>query len=117
MLGFQIVTFFGGPTILYKMLPVKCLDAAFVFDQFMIIWNCIKEAGGNLFGIICDNNRTNQLFFSKFTCQVGKPWLTVDGLYLIFDFVHLLKPVRSNWITEKQQQIDFMDGDQHHTAK
>ena len=25
--------------------------------------------------------------------------------------------VRNIWITEKQQQIDFMDGDQHHTAK
>ena len=117
VLGFKIVTFFGGPTILYKMLPVKCLDAAFMFEQFMIIWNCKKEADGNLFGIICDNNRTNQSFFSKFTCQVGKSWLTVDGLYLLFDFVHLLKSVRNNWITEKQQQIDFMDKDQHYTAK
>ena len=111
------MTFFGGPTILYKMLPVKCLDAAFMFEQFMIIWNCIKEVGGNLFGIICDSNRTNMSFFSKFICQVGKSWLTVDGLYLLFDFVNLLKSVRNNWITEKQQQIDFMDKHQHYTAK
>ena len=25
--------------------------------------------------------------------------------------------MRNNWITEKQQQIDFMDKDQHYTAK
>ena len=50
---------------------------------------------------------TNQSFFSKFTCQVGKPWLTVDGLYLLFDFAHLLKSVRNNWITEKQHKIAF----------
>ena len=29
----------------------------------------------------------------------GKPWLTTDGKFLLFDFVHLLKCIRNNWIT------------------
>lgn len=35
------------------------------------------------------------------------PWRTSEGIYLLFDFVHLMKNIRNNWITEKNQQLAF----------
>ena len=33
MLSFMVVTFFGGPNSCCKILPVRRLDAKFLFDQ------------------------------------------------------------------------------------
>ena len=46
-----------------------------------------------------------------------KPWLTKAGIYLPFDFVHILKSIRNNWITERTQELEFPDGDVTQTAR
>ena len=45
----------------------------------------------------------------KFETIEGKPWLTVEGIYLIFDYVHLLKNIRNLWLTEKNGKLEFED--------
>ena len=58
--------------------------------------------------------------FQKFETFPNKPWLTVDQTFLLFDYVHLLKNVRNNWITEKSQKIAFQIpglNDETHVAK
>ena len=32
---------------------------------------------------------------------------TKDDMFLLFDYVHLLKNIRNNWITEKIQKLSF----------
>ena len=40
------------------------------------------------------------------------PWRTKDDIFLLFDFVHLFKGIRNNWITEKMQALEFyIDGE------
>ena len=40
------------------------------------------------------------------------PWGTKDDIFLLFDFVHLFKGIRNNWITEKMQELEFyIDGE------
>ena len=40
-----------------------------------------------------------------------KPWLSIGGHYLLYDFVHLLKSIRNNWLTEKTRElVYFFDG-------
>ena len=46
-----------------------------------------------------------------------KPWLTNDGIFLIFDYVHLLKNIRNNWLTEKTSQLIFIDKGVHKVAQ
>ena len=46
-------------------------------------------------------------FFKKYETVEGKSWLKVDGTYLLFDYVHLLKNIRNSWITEKTFQLHF----------
>ena len=62
-----------------------------------------------MIAIICDNSRVNQKFFKLSVSVTDKPWLILDGVYLLFDFVHLLKSIRNNWITEKTHTLEFID--------
>ena len=52
----------------------------------------------------------NQAFFKQFETVSGKPWITIDGKFLLFDYVHLLKNIRNLWLTEKTQQLEFSKG-------
>ena len=67
--------------------------------------------------IVCDGNRVNQAFFKLFTTVSNEPWRTTNDIFLLFDFVHLLKCVRNNWITEKMQELEFYYEGRLRTAK
>ena len=94
VLSFFIVTLFGGPKFHLRMLPVSALHATFLFEETQNVIDGVKNAGGQVISIISDNNRVNQACFKCFD-QV-KPWLTKDGIYLLFDFVHILKSIGNN---------------------
>ena len=34
-------------------------------------------------------------------------WCTTDDMFLLFDYVHLIKNVQNNWITESYQKLVF----------
>ena len=109
VLGIMIACQYGGPVFLSKMLPVSGLDSDYVSEQIRKTRECIKAAGGDARVLICDNNRVNQKFFIMFDRVPKKPWLTKEGLFLLFDFVHILKSVRNNWLTEKMKELSFFD--------
>ena len=96
---------YGGPKFLCKMLPVKKLNADFLFEQTNILLENLKEAGAKVIAIVCDGNRVNQAFFKKFDTIF--PWLTKDNLFLLFDYVHIFENIRNNWITEATQELEF----------
>ena len=71
------------------MLPISKLDSGILIEQINITNQAIISAGGRVKSIICDGNRTNQAFFKRFKTVPGNPWLTEDGQYLLFEYVHL----------------------------
>ena len=99
----------GGPSFAFKMLPVAKMDAAFVYQQVKETIELIREAGGEVKSVICDGNRTNQKFFKSFPTVPGKPWLTTDGIFLLYDYVHLMKSIRNNWLTECDGEMNYLD--------
>ena len=107
VLGIMIKCGFGGPTFVLKMIPVKGMKAEFLYEQVDQILKLIRSAGGKPSSIISDGNRVNKKFFKKFKTVDKKPWLTEDGMYLLFDSVHLIKCIRNNWITEKSSELAF----------
>ena len=115
VLSFMICCMFGGKQILYKALPVFRLDAEFQYQQTLLILNGIRNSGGTVIVILCDNNRVNQNFFKRFDCVT--PWRTRDNIFLLFNYVHLLKSIRNNWLTEKSQQLIFVDNGEQNIAK
>ena len=109
ILGIMIACQYGGPCFVSKMLPVAKLDSKFVNEQIMETIKGVKDAGANVKVLVCDNNRVNQKFFKDIPTVPGQPWLTKDGIFLLFDFVHLIKSIRNNWITEKTKELIFYD--------
>ena len=115
VLAFMISCFYGGPTFFVTMLPVNKLNSDFVYDQTKLICEKLSKVGGTVKTIITDNNRVNQAFFKKFECT--SPWLTNSGIFLLFDFVHILKSIGNNWIIEKTGEIQFTYRGDEYTAK
>ena len=66
----------------------------------MMIIDSIKNCGGTIVMILCDNNRVNQSFFKKF--DFITTWCTKDNTFLLFDYVHIL--ICNNWLTERTSQ-------------
>ena len=56
----------GGPTFMFKMIPVVGLDAKFLFEQVNLTLDLIKEFGGTTISIVVDGNRVNQAFLKMF---------------------------------------------------
>ena len=38
-----------------------------------------------------------------------QPCLTKDDMYLLYDFVHLLKNIRNNWLMENMGELAFYE--------
>jgi hypothetical protein len=74
-----------------------------LFEQTYLIIDGVKNIGGEI-AIICDGNRVNQ----NFETYSDKPWRTKDNIFLLFDYVHLLKNIRNNWSTEKNHRSWFI---------
>ena len=101
ILGIMVVCLYGGPSFLTKMLPIAGLESSFIREVIDATNDSLVSSGGNALAIISDGNQTNRKFMKSFTTVQGKPWLTTDGRYLLFDFVHLLKSIRNNWLKTK----------------
>ena len=115
VLSYMVVCMYGGLKFLCKMLPVKELNADFLFEQTNILLKNLKEAEAKVIAIVCDGNRVNQAFFKKFDTIF--PWLTKDNLFLLLDYVHIFKDIRNNWIIEVTQELEFYLNDQKYTSK
>ena len=96
----------GGPKFLAKMIPVAKLTSHFLYDEVRKIVDIINSSNGQVVAIITDNNRTNQAFFKLFQTVENKPWLTENNIFLLFDYVHLIKSIRNNWITEITRELE-----------
>ena len=93
----------------------------------MTVIQMVNDNGGHVIALICDCLRTNIKFFSLFPgfnperlWSVDHPLKESHRLYLLIDTVHILKSIRNNWITEKDQKLCLGDssspGDWHHTV-
>ena len=115
VLAIMVKCLFGGPEFILKMIPVYRLTASFQYDQVMLIIDQLEQCGAKIVAVICNGNQVNKSFFKHFETVAGKPWLTKEkNMFLLFDYVHLLKCIQNSWLTEKCGIIAFKDenGDQ-----
>ena len=117
VLGIMVSCMIGGPDFLSNIMPVSKLNSGFLRREVDLSIQNINEAGGNVKAVICDGNRINQAFIKSFDTCPETPWVTKSGLFLIYDYVHILKNIQNYWLTEKTRELKFMDGDIERTAK
>ena len=111
VLAIIVKCLFGGPEFILKMIPVHRLTASFQYDQ-------LEQCGAKIVAVICDGNQVNKSFFKRFETVAEKPWLTKEkNMFLLFDYVHLLKcrwsDLKSLFRVEeasmlKQSKLDFV---------
>ena len=59
--------------------------------------------------VYCDGNINNHTFFRLFDTETQQRWLAEGGIYLLYDFVHLLKNIKNNLQTEKMGVLAFYE--------
>ena len=77
-----------------------------------IIQQINEVPNAEVVAIITDGHRINQKFFA-YLCKngdtyfIGEPWKGPNDTTLLYNYVHLMKCVRNNWISEKCSQLKF----------
>ena len=72
------------------------MSVYFLFDQVNNLL-LIQYAKSQPRSIISDGNRTNKKVFNMFEKRPHKSWLKTDRVFLLFDYVNLIRCIRNNW--------------------
>ena len=89
------------------MLPIAKLNSPFLYEKIRFTIDAINQSSGIAKAVFCGGIRNNQAFFRLFDTEPQQPRLTKGGIYLLYDFVHLFKNIRNNWLTEKMGELAF----------
>ena len=107
----MIKRLYGGPEFIYKVYPTSNLTAKFFYDEGQSMVKAIKsEQENKVIAVIADGHRTNQKCFSTWAMDSPsrtKPWLRKILIFFLFDYVHVVKCLRNNWLTEKTKRLQY----------
>ena len=100
-----------------RIIPCAKLSAYQLKDFLLEAINTISTAGGSIISVIGDNCQTNRSVYGKLGGP-GKVELPTNGLsvFLVYDYVHIFKNIRNNWITVEGQQLVFTMDSTEYTA-
>ena len=104
----EIVCHHGGPKYVLRVRPVAKLNADDLKKILQEAMFAIVKAGGRIVSLVCDNCPTNQGVYSKLDGP-GKVHLENIGItaFLVYDYVHIFKNIRNNWITVVNKMLSF----------
>ena len=104
----EIICHCGGPRYIMQIIPVSHLKAPELKDILLETASTVQENGGMLISFICDNCPLNQGTYHALG-GLGRAYLPALGIhvYLVYDFVHIFKNLRNNWITEPSKDLTF----------
>ena len=116
-LAFEAVTHRGGPRFVLRIIPVAHLNATQLQSYIIALLATINKCGGCVVSLVWDICSLNQSVYNKFggSGQVSIEGVS-DNLFLVFDYVHVFKNLRNNWISEKLQTLTFTKYSLKYTA-
>ena len=107
-LGIMFRSLKSDLSCLSKILPICGLTSNFLNQSISDTCHALKDNGVTVKAIIQDGNRVNQRFFKEIETIPEKPWQTADSTtFLLFDYVHLYKCLRNNWVTDKAKELVY----------
>ena len=112
---FEDVYHFGGPRYILRVLPCKKLTSDQLKELLIEAGSAVVRAGYTVNSLICDNCYTNHSVYSKLegpgSCQVISN--QEQSMFLLYDYLHIFKNVRNNWITVHSKTLSFVvDGNE-----
>ena len=107
-LVFELVCHHGGPRYILRIDPVAGIKGDQLEDRLLEVWYKVKEKGGTPVSLIYDNCPLNQRAY----VLLGGPGdvrIEPDGynIILTYDYDHVHKNVRNNWITVSTKELMF----------
>ena len=102
-----MIRLMGGPDFIYKSLPMSGLTSDFLCRLGTEIINIVySRKDSEVLAIVADGHRTNQRCFDILSKDSPKPWFYKNtNTFLLYDFVHIMKCIRNNWLTEPTQEL------------
>ena len=112
----EVACHFGGPRYILRVLPCKKLTSDQLKELVIEAASAVVGAGGTVISLICDNCNANRSVYSKLggpgSCQVLS--VQEQPMFLVYDYVHIFKNIRNNWITVDGQTLSFViDGNEY----
>lgn len=111
ILAFMICSAFGSFSEIVKLLPVHNITGNEMVPITLAIINLIQKCGFEVLCIITDNHRINRNMFNKITnngTYFPNPINTNKKIFVTYDFVHLFKNIRNNWLNLKNLDLAFV---------
>ena len=114
---FELICHHGGPRYLLKVVPVAGIKAEQLKELLMEVYFLVKEKRGCPISLICDNCPLNQKVY-KLIGGPGKVKLEPNGenVFVGYDYTHVHKNIRNNWITEPTIELTFKVDSVEYTA-
>jgi hypothetical protein len=116
-LCFEAICHHGGPRFIIRVVPVTKLNSKQLQCYLLEAVESVVKSGGCIISIVCDNCPINQSLYS----DLGGPGPVnlpchVNKVFLVYDYVHIFKNLRNNWITEPKQELHFTEDGHKYVA-
>lgn len=107
---FMITSCFGNFKEIVKLLPVKKMTGDQLKKITLEVITFVQQIGFIVVAIVTDNNRVNQSMFNllSHTGIMPNPNILSQPIYLTYDFVHIFKNIRNNWLNLKGNVKTFV---------
>ena len=102
-----------------RLIPIYSLSADLILEEADLVIHLVHESSGSVFLAMCDNHKSNQSFYRLMRDKYGVvsdwsvnhpvPNSVYPSLLLLYDPTHLFKNICNNWLTEKNQTLEFRD--------
>ena len=105
----EVVCHHGEPRHILRVCPVAKLKSDDLKSILQEAICTIMKSGGSVIYLICDNCPTNQGVYTKLGGP-GRIHLDHLGifLFLVYDYVHIFKNIRNNWVTVTDKTLSFV---------
>jgi hypothetical protein len=115
---FEVVCHHGGRKYILGIHFVAKLNADELKKLLVSELLTVSNAGGTVVSCVCDNCATNVSVYHKFGGP-GKVFIEAINrdVFLVFDYIHIFKNIRNNWITVSNKELTFMKDGIVYTAR
>ena len=106
----QIACHSGGPKYILRVIPCKKMQSDQLRNIVIEAGAAVVKSGGTVLCYVADNCNTNRSVYSKLggPGKVAIPEVQHEPIFLIYDFVHIFKNLRNNWILLCDKKITFV---------
>ena len=114
----EVVCYFGGPKYILRIHPVAKLNSDQLKGIILEALVAVSNAGGTTISCIYDNCNTNVSVDAKLG-GAGRVFIDIlnSHAFLVYDYVHLFKNIRNNWITVPHKELAFTKDGKSHIAR